>query len=60
MLGAVRRILGAIRSILGAVRRRVLGFSSIVVMGAVSSFVVQSTSPVHWSSPVIVDLCQQC
>ena len=24
-------------------------------MGAVSCFVVQSTSPVHWSSPVIVD-----
>ena len=24
-------------------------------MDAVSCFVVQSTSPVHWSSPVIVD-----
>ena len=24
-------------------------------MGAVSCFVVQSTSPVHWSSPVIDD-----
>ena len=28
-----------------------LGFSSIVIMGAVSCFVVH----VHWSSPVIVD-----
>ena len=71
ILGAVRRILDAVRSILCTVRSicallgegfRVLGvgFSSNYGRGFLFpapkvSQVVQSTSPVHWSSPVIVD-----
>ena len=76
ILDAVRSILSAVRSILCTVRSicallgkgfRVLGvgFSSNYGRGFLFpapkvSPVVQSTSPVHWSSPVIVDRPTDC